>query len=239
MTHPATVAVLPLRDGAGKTRLAGTFDEHQREDLIARMARHVVDTVLEAGPVCHVVVVTADPAFTDRALPADQRLTVLTQSAEQRGLNAAVNLGYSHAASGGADRVLIIHADLPLLTTGDVRALLTPDAPIVLAPDRARQGTNALALGAAMGEFTFRFGPGSAAAHAQEADTLGLDYAVVARPGTSTDLDTCADWAALPPRLRRALSPANARGGPPRPPVYDAGSWPTLPAVPQVPGARR
>ncbi|MEE6280369.1 2-phospho-L-lactate guanylyltransferase [Georgenia sunbinii] len=213
MTRPVTTAVVPLRDGSGKTRLADRFGAQQRSDLVAVLARHVVAALLDAGVVRDVLVVTRDPGFAAAALPADPRLTVVSQPVDRPGLNAAVDLGRRLAVVGGAGRLLMIHADLPLLDAADVRALLAPDAPLVLAPDDAGEGTNALVLDASVRGFAFRFGPGSRAAHAVHGAALGLRTAVVHRPGTATDLDTPADWARLPAATRETLSASSDRGG--------------------------
>lgn len=205
MSSPV-IAVVPLRDGSsGKTRLAGRFAEADRARLVTLLARHVVGTLLDAGSVTRVLVVTGDPAFAATALPADPRLRVLAQPPDRRGLNAAVALGREAATADGAARVLVIHADLPLLAPDDVTALLDPEAPVVIAPDGVGSGTNALVLAAAVGDFAFRFGVDSCAAHRAEAARLGLATAVVQRPGTATDLDTPADWLALSDAVRARL----------------------------------
>lgn len=210
-----TTAVVPLRGMTGKTRLAEHLDAAARRDLVALLFRHVVATVLAAGPVRDVVVVTQDPAFAATALPADPRVAVVAQPGDAPGLDGAVDVGRRLALDRGAGRVLVVHADLPLLTEEDVRALLSPGAAVVLGPDRAGTGTNALVLDAAARGFATRFGPGSRAAHEAHAATLGLPTAVVRRTGTATDLDTPADWAALPAEVRERLTPPSGRGGPP------------------------
>lgn len=101
-------------------------------------------------------------------------------------------------------RLLIAHADLPALTPDDVVAVLSPGGDVVCATDRPGLGTNMLALTASQ-PFTFRFGPGSLAAHRREAADRGLRFGVVERVGSAHDLDTAADWAALPGQARAEL----------------------------------
>jgi len=233
-----TTAVVPLRGREGKTRLADRLDARERGAIVRSLAAHVVGTLLAAGPVRDVVVVTREPEFAGLVLPEDPRVTVVAQPDDSPGLNAAVHLGHARAVSGEVGRVLVVHTDLPLLTPEDVRALLAPDAALVVAPDVAGQGTNALVLDAGVRGLAFRFGPGSRAAHVAEAAALGLTTAVVQRPGTATDLDTPADWAALPATVRERLSPASRRGGPPRPAASGVASAPTLPVAARVRGAR-
>jgi len=233
-----TVAVVPLRGGtSGKSRLSGVLAEADRAALVVALARHVVGTLLAADDVGAVVVVTADPTFASEALAglgvhrvegeADggvavrvgavhtgALLEVVTQPRGAAGLNAAVELGRARAVRADPTaRLLAIHADLPALTPQDVAALLAARGAATLAPDRAGTGTNAVVLDPAGTGFTFRFGPGSGAAHREEAARRGIDVAVVRRPGTATDLDTAADWAALPGDVRaRVVAQVPAMG---------------------------
>lgn len=207
-----TTAVVPLRDGStGKTRLAGPFTADERTALVASLARHVVGTLLAADEVSRVLVVTGDPDFASRTLAVHPRLEVVAQPADGRGLNAAVELGRARAVADGAGRVLVVHADLPLLAPDDVAALLAPAVPVVIATDEAGTGTNALTLDSEEWGFTYRFGAGSARAHLAAAAALGLEAAVVRRPGTWTDLDTPEDWLALPASVRERLVSAAQR----------------------------
>lgn len=200
-----TIAVVPLRDGhSGKSRLADQLTPQERSEIVTVLAQHVVSTLLSAD-VSRVLVVTNDPAFARFVLPPDPRLEVVAQPEERPGLNAAVTLAHEIAAAQGAERSLVVHADLPLLELEDINALLDRSAPLILAPDRAGAGTNALILDTTIVGFCFRFGPGSRFAHMKEAADLGLQTAIVQRPGTWTDLDTAADWAALPETVRAHL----------------------------------
>lgn len=203
-----TIAVVPLRDGhSGKSRLADHLTPQERSEIVTVLAQHVVSTLLRVE-VSRVLVVTNDPDFASFALPPDPRLDVIPQPAERPGLNAAVTLAHEIARAQGAERLLVVHADLPLLELEDINALLNGGAPLILAPDRAGTGTNALILDTNILGFRFRFGPGSRSAHLKEAADLGLQTAIVQRPGTSTDLDTAVDWAALPETVRAHLQQA-------------------------------
>jgi len=200
------IAVVPLRGGAqAKTRLADELGPGERTRLVATLARHVLGTLL-AGPVSRVLVVTGDPAFAAGLVGQDGRAQVVEQPGDRPGLNEAVAVGQERALEAGAQRVLVMHADLPLLTAGDVAALLEPVGRIVVATDRLGTGTNALVLDSTVSGFRFRFGPGSREAHEREARRLGVVPEVVLRPGTSTDLDTAADWAALPESVQEELA---------------------------------
>jgi 2-phospho-L-lactate guanylyltransferase len=206
-----TIAVVPLRDGhSGKSRLADQLTPQGRSEIVTVLAQHVVCILLSAD-VSRVLVVTNDPAFARFVLPPDPRVEVVAQPEERPGLNAAVTLAHELAVAQEAERLLIVHADLPLLELEDINALLDGGAPLILAPDRAGTGTNALVLDTNIVGFRFRFGPGSRSAHLKEAADLGLQTAIVQRSGTSTDLDTAADWAALPESVRAYLQLQQSR----------------------------
>ncbi|MFC7879641.1 2-phospho-L-lactate guanylyltransferase [Isoptericola sp. NPDC057391] len=215
-----TVALVPLRDGvSGKSRLASSLDPAARRRLVASLARHVVAVLQAADGVDRVLVVTADVPFVVETLgpahgggPRPARVEVVPQPPDRPGLNAALDVGREAALEGGAERLLVAHADLPLLAPDDVAALLAAGAtaapddapPVVVATDRHLAGTNLLVL-PATAAFRFRFGEASRAAHVAEAERAGLRPVVVRRPGTAVDLDTIDDWGELPRAVRDRL----------------------------------
>ncbi len=202
-------AVVPLRDGDGKTRLAAALPGERRRHVIGALARHVVGTLLEVTQVDRVLVVTSDRGFVTQVLgttvspdAGDRRVLVVDQPADRPGLDAAADLGRRLAPG---DRLLVIHADLPVVTAEDLGVLLAHDTQVVLATDRPGTGTNAALLAPEAHGFAFAFGPGSLRAHLREADRNGLTATVVRRPGTQTDLDTEQDWADLDRGVRERL----------------------------------
>jgi 2-phospho-L-lactate guanylyltransferase len=113
------------------------------------------------------------------------------------GLNAGLDQAREAAEADGADRLLVLHGDLPNLAADDVLALvdaMAGEPSVAIAPDRLGTGTNGLAL-SPPGVIGFRFGTGSFAAHLTEAQAAGVEPAVVVRPGLAFDLDTPADLA--------------------------------------------
>ncbi|MGC4190668.1 MAG: 2-phospho-L-lactate guanylyltransferase [Thermomicrobiales bacterium] len=211
-------AVIPLRDGHhGKSRLAPGFDETRRANLIAAMARHVVDIASAAPSVGTVLVVTRDVPYVEAVL-AGCMATVIQQPDPVIGLNGALALGRAWAmADSGSGGILILHADLPLLAVPDIEEIVDQaqsSSDLVIAADRHHVGTNALlmrwdradpaSLRRADG-FRFRFGEDSFRAHRAEAVQSGFVPVTVLQPGTELDLDTLGDWNLLPSELRRAL----------------------------------
>jgi 2-phospho-L-lactate/phosphoenolpyruvate guanylyltransferase len=229
-----TVAVVPLRDGrSGKTRLSASLGARDRAALVVELARHVVSTLVGSQDVAEVVVVSAEPVWARAALADVGGVRVVAQPTDRPGLNAAVDVGRSLVLGEGTGRrLLVVHADLPALEPDDVAALIAAEVPeaaahgagasdagamlshsvrgpatsrVVLATDRAGSGTNALLLDPVDPGFPFRFGVGSLRAHLEEADRIGSASVVLRRTGTACDLDTVADWSALPEPVRQRV----------------------------------
>jgi 2-phospho-L-lactate guanylyltransferase len=185
-------ALVPLKGGdAGKQRLAEVLSPTERGALVLAMLDHVLDALQAAQGLDRIALVApADhPVLPGMELIVDPGL----------GLNGALAHALGDAAAAGADRVVILPADLPRLTPRDVELLAhAPKGTLAIAPDRHFTGTNALSLPlpAAQG-FPFAFGEGSFAAHDAAAYALGLDIEVIESPGLARDLDTPDDLARL------------------------------------------
>lgn len=213
-----TTIVIPLRGlHGGKSRLAPVLDPLQRSTLIAAMARHVLDVVVESQVADAVVLVSRERDLSAR-LGFDARLvTCLHQPDPAPGMNAAIEIGRHHVLQGESDRLLILSADLPLLSSEDLQAMRAADADVVVGTDRLRRGTNALMLrgGRAISGFQFDFGVDSRALHQSGASRLGLNHAEISTPGIALDLDTPDDWAMLSRESRqRLLTPSPAANSP-------------------------
>jgi 2-phospho-L-lactate guanylyltransferase len=184
--------IVPHRGlAAAKTRLAQVLDDADREALALRLLERVLGV---AHAACSDVVVITPSTALDRVVAGAGATLVVQQG---MGLNAGLDQARDAARLDGIQTLAILHGDLPNLTAEDVAALLQPiadDAGVAIAPDRAGLGTNGLAL-RPIDAIPFRFGPGSFAAHRDEAQRAGLPLAVVERPGLAFDLDTPADLA--------------------------------------------
>jgi len=204
------VAVVPVRGlRGGKTRLSDRFDEDARAAVTCAMLRRVLIALRDSGVVDRVAVVTPDPAVGAAFPTPAERIELVRQPEGQSGLNQALLIGRGWAAGRGADRLLVLSADLPLLQPDDIRRLAARHAPVVLAVDRHGTGTNGLLLREPEAEaFTFGFGEQSALRHVAEADRLGLPVVRAVTSGTAFDLDTPDDWDALPAEVRDILTPA-------------------------------
>jgi 2-phospho-L-lactate guanylyltransferase len=174
-------AVIPLRATPdSKSRLAGVLDAPARAELVDAMLARVLEAARGARNVSRVCLMGTSRA----ALPDD--VTLLSEPGG--GLNAAAA---SALVQADADRLIIIHADLPQVTAQDIELLAAaPEGTIAIAPDRHGTGTNAISLPlpAAKG-FSFAFGTDSFARHKVEAERIGLRLEEVHSQGLARDVD--------------------------------------------------
>jgi 2-phospho-L-lactate guanylyltransferase len=126
-------------------------------------------------------------------------------------LNAALRAARVELVAAGAERLLILPADIPALDRAAVEALLaSAGAPAVaLVAASADGGTNALLL-APPGLLEPAFGPGSCACYRQAAAALGVVPRLLELPQVALDIDRPADLLALEslagaPRTRALL----------------------------------
>lgn len=183
-----SAVVVPVKSFTeAKSRLGVALNPTQR----ARLARDMTASVLSAGrPLpCFVVCGSADVA----AWAVGNGAGVIWHRPD--GLNEAARFALARLADDGFDRVVIAHGDLPLAT--DLAHLATDDG-VTIVTDRHGGGTNVLSLPATT-DFTFRYGPGSAAAHQAEAVRLGLRTRIVSDDRLGWDVDVINDLVALPP----------------------------------------
>jgi 2-phospho-L-lactate/phosphoenolpyruvate guanylyltransferase len=183
-------AIIPVKASPdSKSRLAGVLDEPARAALVEAMLAGVIDAARTARNITRVCLIGTPPVDP----PAD--VTVLEEPGS--GLNAAASAAMAQAASEGADRVVIVHGDLPLVTARDLELLAAaPAGEIAIAPDRHGTGTNALSLPlpGARG-FSFGFGPDSFGRHNAEAERLGLRIEEIHSRGLARDVDEPDDLA--------------------------------------------
>jgi len=188
----ATRIIVPHRGlAAAKTRLAPVLDHDERIALARTLLLRVLNVARQAGDDVEVISPAAE--LETIVVEAGARLAV------QRGmgLNAGLDQARDAALADGVERLVVLHGDLPNLAALDVLALMEAageQPSVAIAPDRLGTGTNGLAL-SPPGVIGFRFGTGSLAAHRTEAQAVGVDPAMIVRPGLAFDLDTPEDLA--------------------------------------------
>jgi 2-phospho-L-lactate guanylyltransferase len=188
----ATRIIVPHRGlAAAKTRLAPVLDHDERVALARTLLLRVLNVARQAGDDVEVI----SPAAELEAIVVEAGVRLAVQRG--MGLNAGLEQARDAALADGVERLVVLHGDLPNLAALDVLALMEAageQASVAIAPDRLGTGTNGLAL-SPPGVIGFRFGTGSLAAHRTEAQAVGVDPAMIVRPGLEFDLDTPEDLA--------------------------------------------
>jgi len=196
-TRIAAIIPAGTLEGA-KTRLGGTLDAEERQDLAERLLTRTVLAALAAEGIDDVLVVSPDREVLRHAAALGAR----TLRQRSVGLNAGLDEGRLDVVAGGAEAILVLPIDLPFVTAEAVAAVLLPlgavavgavgavgaVADIVLVTDRHGNGTNALLLRPPHA-IAFAFGPGSRHAHRAAAEAVGARYVEVEGP-LAFDLDT-------------------------------------------------
>lgn len=169
-----------------KTRLSGCLSLQSRVGLVSEMLDHVISVLGQTEGVDQIAVVSPDRP----ALPE----SVVFLGDPGGGLNEALTAASLKARHNGADRLLIVHADLPRLRAEEMVALIEASrvAEVAIAPDRWERGTNALCL-TWQCRLRFEFGPGSFLRHMSQMAERGISPAVLRLPGLAFDLDEPAD----------------------------------------------
>jgi 2-phospho-L-lactate guanylyltransferase len=186
-SHSAGV-VVPLRSFAlGKARLADALDDDARRAFTRAMAERVV----HAAGTRPVVIVTSAPEVVEWA--SGLGVAVVPDPGS---LDLAADAGRAWVRTEGLSRVVVMHADLPLATTLDGIADDAGAPVAVIVPDHHDDGNPVLALPSAA-NFTFAYGPGSAARHIAEAERLELDVRIVRDRALGFDVDDPTDLHAL------------------------------------------
>ena len=187
-------AVIPVGTLEGaKSRLGGTLDAEERQDLTERLLARTVAAALAVQDLADVLVISPDRDLLQQAANLGAR----TLRQRSRGLNSGLDEARADVVAGGADAILVLPIDLAFVSAATVafvvRPLLGggPGRAVVLVTDRHGKGTNALAL-QPPGVIEFAFGPGSRIAHREAAAAAGATYTEVAGP-LAFDIDTPTD----------------------------------------------
>ena len=213
MTGATTFAIVPVKALAdAKRRLAPALAPSERRRLVLIMLEDVLALLGEIPSITRVLVVTPDPEVA--AAAANHGAGVVSEDGPSD-LNAAVRRGLAQAHSQGAQRALVIPADVPLATHAEIQSILasahTGSKPqVVLVPSEDGDGTNAMLL-APPEAMRPEFGEGSFVRHVAQAVALGLDFRVLRLPGLGADIDQPRDLARLAAAERYAFLHAAAK----------------------------
>jgi len=182
--------VLPIKGFSdAKARLEPVLSAENRASLAAFTAGGVLEATegVDTFVVCD----------SDEVAQWARERGAMVVRQHKAGLNGAVANGVD-TAQYKRDWVLVAHSDLPfpeaLLSIVDLELATTT---VTIVPDRHSDGTNVLVIPANCG-FTFHYGPGSFAAHEDEAARIGLSVRIVRHEQLGLDIDTPDDLAQLP-----------------------------------------
>lgn len=194
--------IVPVRGfSSGKSRLAERLSDEQR----ARLARALAEVVVDTRHGAATFVVCDDPDVADWAIGRGAEPVVV----DARGLNESLTAARAAIeARSTAEWFAVVHADLPLAhDLGVVLAEWAGSAgpnSIVIVSDGRHDGTNVLLLRREVfGDWRFSYGPGSCAAHVEQATARGWPVEVRESGDLGLDLDTAHDLD--DPRIRNFL----------------------------------
>lgn len=184
--------IVPVRGfSSGKSRLAERLSGEQR----ARLARALAEVVVDPRHGISTFVVCDDPDVANWAVGRGAEPVLV----EARGLNESLTASRSAIeARTPATWFAVVHADLPLAhdlggVLGKTVEEISPDSIVIVSDDRD-DGTNVLLLRREVfTDWRFSYGPGSCAAHLEQAASRGLGSAVLDSKDLGLDLDTAHD----------------------------------------------
>ena len=182
------IVLIPVKGfRLAKGRLADRLDEAQRSDLVRTMASQVV----KAAGSLDVRIVCDNDEVADWARSVGAEVLWIDADGLNPAVAAAVAALEAEAGAGDGEaadtsHVLIAHADLP--HAASLQGLAEAGT-VTIVGDRHLDGTNVMSLPLGTG-FEFHYGPGSFAAHCEEALRRGLDLRVRRVAALEFDIDT-------------------------------------------------
>lgn len=185
----STTAIVPLKALThSKQRLAGRLSATERRALMATLFVHVLETCATAASIDETMAIVGDDDGV--ALAEHLSATVLRDLGAD--LNSAVR--YATAQLPPAAASLVVVADLPRVSPADLDAIVAAGrhTPSVIVAPTHDGGTGALLRRPAT-VIAPAFGAGSAAAHLDAAQKVGVRAGVIIRPGLAYDVDHPAD----------------------------------------------
>ena len=190
------LVIVPHRGvNAGKSRLSAVLNDVARGKLNRWLLARTLSVVTQwLGDAQRCVVVS--PCEVTLALARKAGAVALAEHASTKGLNDALAQAAAHAASLGAQRLLILPCDLPRVDVEALEMMQTTAAlgtEAVIAPDRHYKGTNALLVDAGVREFAF--GKNSYACHLAQGDARRVRTFPCLHAALAFDLDTAEDFA--------------------------------------------
>ncbi|MGH8033602.1 MAG: 2-phospho-L-lactate guanylyltransferase [Lysobacterales bacterium] len=187
-----TWALVPLNSLArAKTRLEPSLKPSDRRALMLAMAKDVL-TALTGVPAIERTILVSNEPEAGRIL-CERSLEVFYSTVHE-GLNRELEHAAAYAAAQGAERVLILHADLPRVTPEVLQDFIAgcPAGSVSAAGCKLASGTNALLAPLPL-PLPLVFGVNSLQRFRDGAAANGLDLHVVEDLRLSLDIDSPVD----------------------------------------------
>ena len=184
--------LVPVKNLAdAKQRLSSVLSPEERLALARAMCEDVLQELARWQARPRVAVVTGDPFARDLATRFDFEVIA---DAVNPGETGAIEMATAECRRRGADRTLVVPADIPLIEAAELQKFAdsAPPGGAVLVPDAAGRGTNA-ALRAPADLFPLRFGNDSFLPHLAAAKATGKPCVVLKLPGIGLDVDRTED----------------------------------------------
>lgn len=210
--NTTTLVVVPVKSLVfAKSRLASILTADKRTALALNLLHNTLANLLAVFS--NITVLTADTLVAE--LATNLGVQVFVEDFQARPNNANLNKSLCQTLQSlelpsAIKSILIIPADLPFLSVADLEDLnslaLNVNPASIIVPDKHGRGTNGLLVPVScVREFEFHFGENSFSQHLEEFAKLSLEYQICQPSGLVFDLDTPADFAALPSDLQNAL----------------------------------
>jgi 2-phospho-L-lactate guanylyltransferase len=180
--------LVPVKNLANaKQRLSAVLTPEERLALAQAMCEDVLRELARWRARPNVAVVTGDSFARDLATRFAFEVIADTVNPGETG---AIEMATAECRRRGADRTLVVPADIPLIETSELQTIVdsAPPGGAVLVPDAAGRGTNA-ALRAPADLFPLRFGNDSFLPHLAAAKATGKPCVVLKLPGIARDVD--------------------------------------------------
>ena len=188
-------ALIPLKSLAqAKSRLAVNLLPEQRAALVDAMVRDVL-SVLAMHPLINSITIVSDDPEVEHIADAFGARFVSEASLQSSGLNPVIAASVQQLVASGAERLLVMHGDVPSLRSGELDEAFAKQASqggLLVGTDQRAQGTNLLLFAADICP-EFCFGPGSSDAHQAWAQRAGHPVTVFESPGIALDVDDVDD----------------------------------------------
>ena len=183
--------IIPVKELNGaKSRLSPILADQERNKFSLKMLEDVLVAVKPVEQIHQTTVISRDSTVLQVA--KDFGAVPLKES--ETSLNQAVSEAISWCVGRGAERTLILPADIPLVTPGDLSQMLYlgKNSQMVISPSRDERGTNALLL-TPPNACPTRYGPRSFQRHIREALRRKMSLHVLRSPRIAVDIDTVKD----------------------------------------------